>query len=364
MQKSVLLVILMSLTIESAFASHSERVDDLVRPLLGQNAVVGCVVGVFDDGAREVYGYGRVKREVDQPPNGDTIYEIGSVTKAFTGTLLADMVNRHELALETPLQSLMPPGVELQIIKDHPITLVDVASQSSGYPRLPDNLVPSDPANPYADYSAKLMFEFLAKYKLLRPPGQYEYSNFAVGMLGHVLAMRVGTSYEHLVVERICTPLGMGDTRITLTDEQRRRLAPPYNAKLEAEQNWDFDTLAGAGALRSSANDLLKLVEASLANDDRPVAKAIHTAWEKHFGKSGEVGVGLGWQIARDNVTRWHNGQTGGYTAAVYVHPPSRLGVVVLSNTATDLISPLAERIFNTVLESKSKSFQPPQVGH
>ena len=189
------------------------------------------------------------------------------MTKAFTGTLLADMANRGEVKLDARLADLLPKDVKLQEVPDHPIRLVDVASQSSGLPRMPSNFAPKDPANPYADYTPKNMFDFLRGLKLSRAPGKYEYSNLGVGLLGYLLAEQAGKSYEALVIERICAPLAMNDTRIRLVGEQRRRLAPPYNRERTPDHNWDIPTLAGAGGLCSTANDLLKLVAASLSDE-------------------------------------------------------------------------------------------------
>jgi CubicO group peptidase (beta-lactamase class C family) len=315
--------------------------------------MVGCAVGVLDNGKTEVHGYGEVHHGSADTPNGNTIYEIGSMTKVFTGTLLGDVVRRGKLELEAPLQDLLPADVKLHAIKDHPIRLVDLASQSSGLPRMPDNFAPKDPKNPYVDYSPDRLMEFLRKHQLERPPGKYEYSNLGVGLLGYVLAKQAGKSYETLVVDTVCDPLKMSDTRINLSDEQRKRLAPPYDGDLGEEKNWDFDALAGAGALRSTANDLLKFAAASLSHDERPVVKAIHTAWSPHYGKPGEIRVGLCWQLARDGETWWHNGQTAGYTSAIFVYPPQKMAVVVLCNTATEHTTPLAEKILQTMLGMK-----------
>ena len=190
--------------------------------------------------ARRYTALAKCDRGNGDKPNGDTIYEIGSVTKAFTGTLLADMVNRGLVKLDAPLQDFMPTDVKLHLAKNQPIRLVDLASQTSGLPRLPDNMQPKDPSNPYADYTPERMFEFLGKHQLRRPPGEYEYSNLGMGLLGHMLAKQAGQTYEQLVIERICDPLKMTDTRITLSDEQRKRLAPPYNAELGDEKELGF----------------------------------------------------------------------------------------------------------------------------
>lgn len=347
-------------------ADYRALVDSMVRPLVDEKFVVACVVGLVDHGKHEIFCYGALRPGGSDKPDSLTIFEIGSMTKAFTGTLLADMANRGVVRLDARLQEFMPDSVALHEVKGHPIRLVDVASQSSGLPRMPYNFAPHDPLNPYVDYSAAGMFEFLRGHELRRPPGEYEYSNLGMGLLGYVLAQRAGMSYEPLVVERICDPLGMGDTRVTLSAEQRRRLAPPFNGDLAPDRNWELDALAGAGAIHSTVSDMLKLLDAALSDEDRPVVAAIHTAWQQHYGPPGsgnmrDAGtmwshglptghrVGLGWQIAPDGITRWHNGQTGGYSSIMYVHPPTKQAVVILCNTPTDLIWPLGEKLLQAM---------------
>ena len=191
-----LAVVIWILLIAGARADHTAQVDRLVQPLLDSKTIVGCVVGVIDNGWQEVHGYGEIHKGAGDKPNGDTEYEIGSITKTFTGTLLADMVNRGLLKLDDPVQKFLPPNVKLHLAEGTPIRLVDLASQSSGLPRMPDNISPRDPRNPYVDYTPKRMFEFLSKHKLRRPPGEYEYSNLGVGLLGYILAQQAGKSYE------------------------------------------------------------------------------------------------------------------------------------------------------------------------
>lgn len=348
--KRLTTLLLVGFLANSTRADHAAQIDRLVNPLIEGQALVGCVVGVIDGEAREVHAYGEVHRGERDRPNGKTLYEIGSITKAFTGTLLADMHQRGLVQIEQPLQELLPKGVTAPIADDQPITLLHLATHTSGLPRLPSNMDPGHP-NPYADYTAEKMFTFLAGHNLRRVPGKYEYSNYGMGLLGQVLAERTGESYEELVVERICEPLGMDDTRVTLNDEQSKRFAPAYNGELAASNHWDLASLAGAGGLRSTVDDMLKFAAAALEeDDDRPVCRAIRLAWEKRHGEPGEIGVGLGWHIARDGVTRWHNGQTGGFSSALFIYPPRRLAVVVLANTATDHTTTLGERIIQSLL--------------
>ena len=149
-------------------ADHSVEVKRLVETLVESGTIVGCVVGITDNGEQEIHGFGEIHRGAGDKPNGDTVYEIGSITKAFTGTLLGDMVVRDLIELDTPLQDFLPADVKLRPYKDHPIKLVDVASQSSGLPRMPTNMSPKDPKNPYVDYPPKRMYAFLKGYKLTR----------------------------------------------------------------------------------------------------------------------------------------------------------------------------------------------------
>jgi CubicO group peptidase (beta-lactamase class C family) len=332
-------------------------VDSFVRPLIDEKVMAGCVVGIVEDGKTEVYGYGSTNLDGGVEPDGDTIFEIGSVTKAITGTLLADMVNRGEIKLDAPLQQFMPEDLKLQEVEGHPIRIVDVAAQRSGLPRMPTNFAPKDPSNPYADYTSENMYAFLKTYKLERPPGEYEYSNLGVGLLGQILAKRGGKSYEALLIERICDPLEMNDTRVRLNADQQKRLAKPYDAALSPEHNWDLDVLVGAGGIRSSANDMLKFLSASLASDERPAVKAIHKAWEpvptEESIKPNGPKMGLAWMIAGDGQTRWHNGQTGGYSAVIFANAKGKKAVVVLSNTSTDKTTAAGEKIIQAIFGMK-----------
>src|SRR5271157_2778321 len=179
---------------------------------------VGIVVGVIEPQGRREVAYGSLNQGDSRPLDGDTIFEIGSVTKVFTSLLLADMVQRGEVALTDPVARYLPSQVKMPERGGRQITLQDLATHTSGLPRLPSNLNPKDPANPYADYSVDQLYQFLSGYQLTRDIGsQSEYSNLGGGLLGHVLARPAGMDYEALVKSRICEPLGMKSTGITLT---------------------------------------------------------------------------------------------------------------------------------------------------
>jgi serine-type D-Ala-D-Ala carboxypeptidase/endopeptidase len=322
-----------------------DKIDPLAQRLVDDGNVVGLTIGIVRNGEKQILAYGETAKGSGKKPAGRTVYEIGSATKAITGVLLADMVRRGEVKLDAPLQSLLPSDVELDVCEDKPITLEHVATHTSGLPRLPDNFSPEDSKNPYADYTAERMHDFLRKHKLRRPPGEYEYSNLGMGLLGYELARSQDTTYEKLFIERIAKPLGMKDTRLTLNGDQRKRLAKPYDAALKLDKNWDIPTLAGAGGLHSTAVDMLKFIEANLTDDDEPLTQTFKLSHEKRHTMDDDLAMGLGWHIARDGVTRWHNGMTGGYASWVSVVPQLDLGVVVLANTATMKVTELGEQL-------------------
>lgn len=307
-----------------------------------QHQSIGVVVGIIGVEGRRVIAYGHLEKGDPRPLNGDTIFEVGSTTKVFTSLLLTDMVERGEVALDDPAAKYLPASffpVKMPERNGRLITLVDLATHTSGLPRLPTNMFPKDSSNPYADYSVEQLYQFLATYKLPRDIGsQYEYSNLGGGLLGHVLAQRAGMDYEALVRSRICDPLGMNSTRITLDPEMKARLAVGHNHAMETVGNWDLPTLAGAGALRSSANDLLTFLSANLGYTKSLLAPAM-AAMLNVRRPTGQPGleVAHGWHILTTSgkVIVSHNGGTGGYRSFMGFDPKAAIGVAALSNAGT-----------------------------
>jgi serine-type D-Ala-D-Ala carboxypeptidase/endopeptidase len=312
----------------------------LIERINSQHQEVGIVVGISDSQGRRVIAHGKLDQDDPRELNGDTIFEVGSVTKIFTSLLLVEMVQRGEVALSDPVVKYLPAGTRVPERNGQPIRLVDLSTHTSGLPRLPSNLRPKDPANPYADYTPEQLYESLSACELTREIGsQFEYSNFGGGLLGFALAHRAGMDYEGLIRARIAGPLQMTSTCVTLSAEMRKRLAVGHNSKLAAVPNWDFSALAGAGALRSSANDMLTLLAATLGYLESPLAPAMSEmlSTRRLTGGPGSGEVGLGWMINNrpGHSIVWHNGGTGGYRSFLGYDAEARVGVVVLSNTFT-----------------------------
>jgi CubicO group peptidase (beta-lactamase class C family) len=332
----------------------------LAQPLVEAQLVPGLVVGIVDQGQSTIVALGTISTTNPNPPTADTIYEIGSVSKVFTAILLAEAVERGEVRLDTPLQTLLPEGIKAPAFEGKEIVLEDLSTHFSALPRLPSTIDAASLDNPYAACTRDRMLEFLNTCTLTRPPGErYEYSNYAVGLLGTLLADRAKTTYATLLRDRIASPLQMTDTVVELSPDQKERLAPGHRGGLPVS-NWDLAALVGAGGIRSSVNDLLKLVAAQIEPERSPLQPSLSAvALRRRDIPGAPLGMALGWHIAADKSTRFHNGQTGGYASAVFVNPTLKKGVVVLSNGADSIIDVVAEKTMQAIAGMK---VEPPVI--
>ena len=299
---------------------------------------VGIVVGLVDATGERFFAAGATAPGGNVAPDADTVFEIGSITKVFTSLILADMVGRGEVKLDDPVAKFLPASVKLPERDGKKITLIDLSNQVSGLPRMPDNFKPADMGDPYADYGPSQLYEFLSRYQLTRAIGEkYEYSNLGVGLLGHALALRAGMGYEELVRRRVLEPLGMSDTAIALPERLKARLATGTGPNLSPVKNWSFDAIAGAGALRSTARDMLKFLTAAMDLRETPLRGAFYLM-RKMLRPTGTPGleIAMGWHVWDRYGTAivWHNGGTGGYRSWAGFDPDKKAGVVVLCNTS------------------------------
>lgn len=330
-------------------------VESKVANLVADRPGIGVVVGVWmADGphaGRHVFGMGKVRIDnKDVSPDGDTIFEIGSITKAYTGTLLAELVRSKIVKLDDPAQQYLPAELQLPRRDERDITLLHLATHTSSLPRLPATFglvamtKPSGMANPYKDLTISDLATMLKATKLQKPIGSEEaYSNLGVGLLGMALANATkAQGYEQVLTEKLLKPLQLQDTKFALTDNDRiQRLAPGHRADGEPASNWDMNCLAACGGLRSTANDVLAFGRAALAIDDHaPLTAAFRFAQQpwRERKQSKQSFVGLCWvrepSPSKDHTLIWHNGGTGGYRSFLGIVPERKLVVVVLINMA------------------------------
>ncbi|MDH4987703.1 serine hydrolase [Aminobacter anthyllidis] len=331
-------------TVTTASASNASNpfpADSEIRKILAERIdlrgeSVGIVVGTIGPQGRSIVAHGKFGANDPRPVDGNTLYEIGSITKVFTGLLLAEMAASGEVGLDDPLANYMPEGVTVPERAGKVITLADLATHRSSLPSLPDDLIPPDTLNPYATYTTEQLYRFLSRYQLPRDIGaDFEYSNTGFGLLGQALARRASVDYETLVSQRITAQLGMSSTAITLSPELAKRMATGHNSDLQPVPNWDLPAFAGAGALRSSTNDLLNFLAMALSTEKSPLTDAVAAASVKRTPVNYDTQIGLAWMVTESSSGDivWHSGGTGGFTTFIGFHPASKIGVVVLANS-------------------------------
>jgi CubicO group peptidase (beta-lactamase class C family) len=332
------------------------------RCVAGTRAAI--VVGLADDSGSQVFAAGALDNGTDRKVDGDTLFYIGSVTKTLTSLLALEMAARGEVKLDDPVAKYLPASVKLPTFDGKEITLRHLAEQTSGLPMNASNMSGIDERDAYESYTVEQMYDFLARYQLPAAPGsRYAYSNVGMALLGNALERRAGATFEQLVAERICQPLGMNGTFITLTPELESRLAMGHEANGARATSWRFRAYHPAGDIHSSANDLLKYAAAQAGLTKSPLTPLMEESHVfRHVDGEGIAGQGAYSSMGR-TATPWvdrnalqpagmelrgHAGGAGSYHAWVGFDKKQRRGVVVLS-TVNDVLS--VEAIGWTILQ-------------
>ena len=293
------------------------------------------VVGVVNAGGATYYSYGTTSAGSGVVPTEDTVFEIGSITKAFTTLMLVELAARGEISLEDTIGDHLPPAA-LPRDGGGSISLTELATHTAGLPRLPDNLHLSDRDRPYAGYTVADLYRYMSRFTPPPSDSRYSYSNVGYGLLGHILERRAGQSYGELVSSLVTGELGMSDTGIEPTADMRSRIAEGHSGVVETPR-WENTTLAGAGRLLSTARDMVTFLSANIGLRETALRDAMRRTHEPRR-PTGErdVQIALGWHVKTvgDRQIVWHDGGTGGYSSYAGFLRDGGVGVVVLSNSS------------------------------
>src|SRR5690349_14345083 len=331
------------------------------------------VVGIITPNGTQVYSYGNLSKANSTKVNGNTIFDIASITKTFTTTLLADMVKQGLVKLDDPIEKYLPATVKIPTYNEHTITLEDLATHTSGLPDFPAGWIRNH------TYTTQQVYNFLSNTRLQSEPGtKANYSDFGMGLLGHILSIRAGVPYAQLVKDRILSVLGMDSTgiamnsmSITLSDAIKSRLAKGHIGGKEVNLEFVPEAIQGAGALHSTANDLLKYLAANMGlihtsiNDiiqethlirlEYPQAPSLHFDSINNNKSLSASYVGLGWFIDTNLGTEviQHSGGIDGYSSFIGFNPTKQEGVVLLcSCESKDMPSPIIESLIKLKLDT------------
>jgi len=317
---------------------HAQTIDEMLRERVDAGETPGIVVAIHKDGKTTYHAFGYADAAAQKKPDSKTLFEIGSITKTFTTTVISQMAQEGKVKLSDAVQSQLPKEVTIPTRGDKVITFEDLATAHSGLPRMPDNFNPPDFTDPYLFYTEEKMFAFLNGYKLTRDIGsQYEYSNLGMGLLGVAASKIDGKPYGEVVERRILKPLKMNSTFLNTPGRKDKNSALGHSdGKPVHPWTWnDGSSMQGAGGLLSNAEDMMDYLLANMNPKDNSLGRAMQDAHKirRELGGPSNMKIGLGWHI-RDKII-WHNGGTGGFRTFAGFEPEKKMAVVVLTNSNT-----------------------------
>ncbi|RKH07581.1 class A beta-lactamase-related serine hydrolase [Corallococcus sp. CA053C] len=313
------------------------------RYLRGYRSASLCA-GLTHQGTHHVEGL----RGQGTPPAVEAVFSLGALTEVFTAALLAVMVDRKDVRLDTPLSELIPRVLLVDEVAGR-ITLEQLATHTSGLPNLPPNLgtaAQQNPKDPFGHYSAGLFGEFLRGYHPQRPPPRPPAESFlGMGVLGHALSRRAMLNYGHALRDLLCKPLGLVDTTTRVTDEQAPRLLSGHTARGKPVPPWTCPALPGAGSLHSTAGDLLRFLDANLGRGEPGLVRALPLTHAPRVD-SGRMRRGLGWKVSqvRGHAVLWRSSVMGGFVGFLGFAPAADAGVVLLADHEGSMFAALRGR--------------------
>ncbi len=340
---------------EATKSTYQEMIEYQVSPAIEGELIPGAVIGIYKDGQTSFHPIGTLNFDQDQSPTTDTLYEIGSISKVITGVLFADAVRRGEVSNDTLVGDLLPDGYEVQTEEGDDLKLWHLTTHTSGWSTAPINLAPTDGERPFTGYTPKMLFEAVNIWAPKGTPGEsFEYSNFAVGLLGTLVSINATTEreneYESLVIERVLEPLGIDNFVVGLNDEQLTNLAPATSSGRTTKAWGKTGPMDPAGMWVTNAPGLMGFAIANIEGGDSDIHESLKLSREPLFTVEGMGKICSGWFISGDGSTYWHNGMTGGYSSYMAVNPTHDVAVVILANGAAFETTIIGEKIIQSVM--------------
>ncbi|ERJ59797.1 serine hydrolase domain-containing protein [Sphingobacterium paucimobilis] len=334
-----------------------EYIDSVARTYIQQKNAQALAVGVIHNGKTNTFYYGEtVKGDSLSLPKENTLFELGSITKIFTATLLADLVDKNIITLEDTISKYLPDSVaQNQYLQQ--ITFKQLANHTSGLPRLPDNLEKStkfSASDPYAQYSRKELFSYLKNIHLDVISGdRFEYSNTGFALLGELISIISKKSYTQCVADIITTPLSLSNT-LEKVNPKTQQITKVYSATGTEVPVWQWQAFVGAGGLKSTIADMLRFIQIQFKMPEAPLEQALALTRQFTYYLPPSTDIGLAWHMnmVNDVVQYWHNGGTGGSSTFIAIVPDTKSAIIVLANSALS-VDEISRKILNTVIESK-----------
>ena len=322
--------------------SLDHKIDSLALSFLKRNNTPGMAIGIIHNNRINDFYYGRTDKNNEKSiPTANTLFEIGSLSKVFTATLLAELVQKEVISLDDSITKFLPDSIAANPAIQK-ITFKSLANHTSGLPRLPDNLASApkfQESNPYNTYTRQELYNFLKNVAPLYEPGDnYEYSNLGYALLGDLLTTITKKSYATLVKESITAPLGLVNT-VDKIDPKKQQLSKAYDVNGNEVPHWTWQTFLAAGGLKSNITDLLRFAQYQfkMPENDLENAMALTRLFTHYLPPATDIGLAWHMNMVNDVIQYWHTGATAGHSSFIGLIPDQRSAIIILSNSAHSL---------------------------
>ena len=337
--------------------SLDEYIDEIAKSYLSNPNTKSLAIGVINKSKINTFFYGQTDvTNKNSLPDGNTLYEIASISKVFTATLLANLVEKGTITLDDSITRFLPDSVAQNPFLQK-ITFKHLANHTSGLPSLPENLdkvAKFNPKNPYANYTRRDMFSALKNMSTKHEPGEnFEYSNLGYGLLGELIAIISKKTYSQNIKDIITDSLGMVNT-VEKPNLKTQKIVKVYNDKGEETPLWDFQAFAGTGALKSTVHDLLRFAQFQFKLPENTLENAMMLTRQFTYYLPPNTDIGLAWHMnmVDDVIQIWHNGGTYGSSSFIGLVPDKKSAIVILSNSAIP-VDDIADKILSKIVNSK-----------
>lgn len=319
----------------------AKLIDTEAQKFIKEGNSNGLVIGIIKDEKVYLKGYGSIEKGGDIVPDGKTVFELASTSKLFTTSTLQILSDKNQLNLNESIQSALIDKITLPKIAQN-TNLLHLATHTSGFPSLPNSFISkmTDTLNPYKDLVTKDIYDYLKLCEEKKANGKFEYSNFGMGLLGHILEIKTGKNYEQLVKDELLIPLEMNNTFITIDSTLQNSIAQGYSELDAPTPIWTDNVLTGAGSFLSNGEDMIKFIKANLNDDYSSLSNSLIQSQNKIKNSDN----GLGW-LYPDFIDKfmgvknivWHNGMAGGYASYLAIDRVNKFGIIILSNKSVDV---------------------------
>lgn len=337
MKKYAVLIFLFTATPSVFSQIPTDSIKAIIKREVANKRSKSIIVGIVNTNGRQIFAEGKISDSNTALPDGNTIYEIGSITKVFTSLALADMSLKQELNLTDPISKFLPKTVKTPVRNGKEISLLSLSTHRSGMPRFPYNVDPKNLDEPYADYTVEKLYEYVSHFEpAFDIDSKWRYSNVAYGLLGNILTLVAKKDFETLIQEDIFKPLNLNNTVISLTKKQKSNLAVGHAETGAVVGLTDLGTIGPGGSIRSNVNDLLTFAEANIGSIKTNLSPAMELTHVMQAKKDGnDTFTTMGWTLVDENGKSYlfKDGGMPGYSSFLGIDKKNKIGVVVLSNS-------------------------------